>query len=239
MKTHWNPEQYQSRHSYVYQFGEAVVDLLAPQAGERILDLGCGSGQLTSKIAREGTTVIGLDLSPDMIAQARANFAAIEFQQGDASNFHFDQPFDAIFSNAVLHWVKDQEGVARSAATALKPGGRFVAEMGGHGNVEAIKSTILEVLGPVSLPWTFPSIAESAAILERNGLEVQFATLFDRPTPVEGEDGMENWLAMYANSVVNPDAAKVIAAKLRSRLYRDGVWTMDYRRLRFVAVKQG
>jgi len=214
-----------------------VVDLLAPQAGERILDLGCGSGQLTAKIAETGASVIGLDFSSDMITQARANYPGIEFVQGDASDFHCGEQFDAVFSNAALHWVKNQEGVARSVSSVLKPGGRFVVEMGGHGNVEAIRSAMLEVLGPVTIPWTFPSIGESATILERNGFEVRYATLFDRPTPVEGEDGMENWLAMYANSVVNPDAARKIAAKLRSSLYHDGVWTMDYRRLRYVAVK--
>lgn len=245
-----DPRGYQDRHGYVFRFGEELLALLAPKAGERILDLGCGTGQLTAAVAQSGATVIGLDISPEMLAQARSNYPAIEFIQGDAANFTLREPVDAILSNAALHWVRDAEGVAASIARALKPGGRFVAELGGHGNIQSVADAMRAVLGPeVKHPWYYPTIGEYATILERHGLEVREARLFDRPTRVEGEDGMENWLAVFARGALagstmggdpRPVAEifKAVAEKLRESRYRDGVWTLDYRRLRLVAVKR-
>ena len=245
-----DPRGYQDRHSYVFRFGEDLLALLAPKPGERILDLGCGTGQLTSALAESGATVIGMDVSPEMLAQARANYPALEFIQGDASNFTLPEPVDAILSNAALHWVRDAEGVGASVARALKPGGRFVAELGGHGNVQSVVDALRAVLGPgAPVPWYFPTIGEYATILERHGLEVREAHLFDRPTQVEGEDGMENWLSVFAGLAIaagsdvgtGPRSEKrifrAVAGKLRESRYRDGVWTLDYRRLRLVAVK--
>jgi trans-aconitate methyltransferase len=242
----WDPQEYQERHAYVFQYGEALLDLLAPQAGERILDLGCGAGQLTDAIARTGAMALGIDSSPEMVVQARANFPALDFRIGDATNFSVDQPLDAVFSNAALHWVKDAGAVAACVSRALKPGGRFVAELGGRGNVQSIVNAIREVLGPVELPWFFPSVGEYASVLETHGLEVRRAELFDRPTRVEGEDGMEHWLAVFGASIVAglPDVRqkeiwRALTQKLRPQCYRDGGWTLDYRRLRVVAVKAG
>ena len=239
----WDPQEYQERHAYVFQYGEALLDILAPQAGERILDLGCGAGQLTAAIARTGAEVLGLDASPEMIAQARANFPALDFRIGDATNFSVHEPLDAVFSNAVLHWVKNAEAVAACVSRALKPAGRFVAELGGHGNIQSIVKVIREVLGPVELPWLYPSIAEYASVLELHGLEVRRAELFDRPTRVEGEDGMEHWLAVFCGSIVtgmpgdqHKEIWRAVAQKLRPQCYRDGGWVLDYRRLRIVAV---
>lgn len=236
MSTVWDAKQYQQRHSYVFQYGQAVLDLLAPQKGERILDLGCGSGQLTSAIADAGATVIGIDSSPEMLAEARAHYPSIEFRLGEAADFAIEPPVDAVFSNAVLHWVKNAAGAAASIARVLKPGGRFVAEFGGHGNIQPVVDAIHEVLGPVETPWYYPSIGEYATVLEQNGLEPQQAWLIDRPTPVEGEDGMEDWLAMFARFAPK-DRLREVAEKLRATHYRDGVWTLDYRRLRIVAHK--
>ena len=240
----WDPQDYQKRHAYVFQYGEALLDLLAPQAGERILDLGCGAGQLTAAIARTGAMVFGIDSSPEMIAQALANFSALDFRIGDATNFSVDQPLDAVFSNAALHWVRNAEAVAACVSRALKPAGRLVAELGGRGNVQSIANAIREVLGPVELPWFFPSIGEYTSVLETHGLEVRRAELFDRPTRVEGEDGMEHWLSVFGGSLVAgmPDVGqkeiwRAVAQKLRPQFYRDGGWTLDYRRLRVVAVK--
>lgn len=240
----WDPQQYQERHAYVFQYGEALLDLLAPQAGERILDLGCGAGQLTAAIARTRAVVMGIDASPEMIAQARANFPALDFRRGDATNFSVSGPLDAVFSNAVLHWVKDAAAVAACVSRALKPAGRFVAELGGHRNIQSIVNAIHEVLGPVELPWYYPGIGEYASVLEPHGLEVRRAELFDRPTRVEGEDGMEHWLSVFGASIIAgmPDARqkevwRAVAQKLHPQCYRDGAWTLDYRRLRVVAIK--
>jgi trans-aconitate methyltransferase len=241
----WDPQQYQERYAYVFQYGEALLDVLVPQAGERILDLGCGAGQLTAAIAQRGAAALGIDASTEMIAQARANFPALDFRVGDATNFSVNEPLDAVFSNAALHWVKNAGAAAACVSRALKPTGRFVAELGGHGNIQSIVNAIHEVLGPVELPWFFPSIGEYASLLEPHGLEVRRAELFDRPTRVEGEDGMEHWLAVFGASIVAglPDARQkeiwtAVAHKLRPQRYRDGGWTLDYRRLRVVAVRQ-
>jgi trans-aconitate 2-methyltransferase len=240
----WDPQEYQERHAYVFQYGEALLDLLTPKAGERILDLGCGAGQLTAAIARTGAVALGIDASPEMIAQARANFPALDFRIGDATNFSVSEPLDAVFSNAALHWVKNAGAVAACVTRALRPAGRFVAELGGHGNIQSVVNAIREVLGPVELPWFYPAIGEYASLLESHGLEVRRAELFDRPTRVEGEDGMEHWLAFFGGSIVagmpaqrQEEIWRAVAHKLHPQCYRDGGWTLDYRRLRVVAVK--
>jgi len=195
-----------------------------------------GSGQLTAAIADAGATVIGLDSSPEMLAEARAHYPAIEFRLGDAADFSIDTPVDAVFSNAVLHWVKNADGAAACIARALKPGGRFVAEFGGHGNIQPVVDALHAVLGPVETPWYYPSIGEYATVLEQNGLEPQQAWLIDRPTPIEGEDGMVDWLAMFARFVPK-DQLHNVADRLRATHYKDGIWTLEYRRLRIVARK--
>jgi len=233
MSTTWDAQQYQQRHAYVFEYGKAVLDLLSPQKGERILDLGCGSGQLTAAIADAGATVIGLDSSPEMLAEARAHYPALDFRQADAANFSIDPPVDAVFSNAVLHWVKNAAAAAASISKALKPGGRFVAEFGGHGNIQSI----LNALGPIETPWYYPTIGEYATLLERHNLEPRQAWLIDRPTPVEGEDGFEHWLTIFCRDITTPEQRKSLAEKLRPTHYKAGVWTLDYRRLRIVAYK--
>ena len=232
----WDAARYQSRHSYVYAYGEGLIRLLEPRAGEKILDLGCGSGQLTAKIAESGAEVAGLDRSEEMIAEARRTFPSQRFEIGDAANFTVEAHYDAVFSNAALHWVKDADGAAASVARALRPGGRLVLEMGGKGNTQAVLDAIREVAGPVETPWYFPSVGEYAPVLERHGFEIAFATLFDRPTRVEGEDGLEEWLAMFAGSMLkSAEARHEVAERLRSKMFRDGGWVVDYRRLRVIA----
>jgi trans-aconitate methyltransferase len=243
----WDAARYQDQHSFVWRFGANLIESLNPRAGERILDLGCGTGQLTAEIARSGATVIGMDKSPDMLAEARKNYPDLAFVVGDAASFHFPEPFDAVFSNAVLHWVKDAEGAIQSIAQALRPSGRFVAEFGGKGNIASVQAALRSVLGPSAddqSPWYYPSIGEYAPILERHGFEVRDASLFDRPTPLEGEDGMENWLLMFMQSYLRqfpPERAEVIVHQLvdylRPTLYHDGLWTVDYRRLRVQCVR--
>jgi very-short-patch-repair endonuclease/trans-aconitate methyltransferase len=246
----WQPALYDTKHAFVAKYGEALLDLLAPKPGERILDLGCGTGDLTQKIADCGATVIGLDSSLDMIAAARAKYPVIEFVPGDATSFAFDAPFDAVFSNATLHWVKPPEDAARCISRALRPGGRFVAEFGGAGNVAHISAALhdahMTLTGaPLQHNWYFPSIGAYAPILEAHGLEVQAAWLFDRPTPLEGEDGMRNWLTMFGGPILRGaptdviDRVTAVAERtLRDTSYRDGQWFADYRRIRVVAIKK-
>jgi trans-aconitate methyltransferase len=228
---------------------QGVLDLLAPKAGERILDLGSGTGHLTQQIVDAGATVIGLDSSPEMVAAAHLAHPAVDFVLGDASQFAFDEPFDAVFSNATLHWVTQAEAAVACIAAALKPSGRFVAEFGGQGNVhriaEATQRAIKTVTGQsVSHSWFFPSIGEYAGLLERHGFEVRSAWLFDRPTPLEGGDGMGNWLSMFGGGLFSGIAAQDKPAiidqavqALRATNYIDGQWMADYRRIRIEAHK--
>ena len=247
MSNSWDAEQYEGKHSFVWRLGAGVVELLAPQPGERILDLGCGTGQLTAEIANKCARVVGVDNSANMIGQARQNYPGLTFVLGDAANFHFEEPFDAIFSNAVLHWVKNADAAADSIARALRPGGRFVAEFGGHRNTRSILDALRAVLGTEAdarCPWYYPSIGEYASVLERHGFEVRHAELFDRPTSLEGEKGMEDWLRMFCGKFFEGLPADEATAKtrevvglLRPERFREGVWSVDYRRLRVLAVK--
>lgn len=245
----WNPSLYQQNHSFVFEYGKDVFALLEPLSGERILDVGCGTGQLTKSIVDSGAAVVGIDASSSMIESARSNFPNIEFFVADAAEFSFAEPFDAVFSNAALHWVKRAEDVVRCIVTALKPGGRFVAEFGGKGNVESVSQAIQQTLKErlnldVDHPWFFPTIGEYATLLEKYNLHVNYAVLFDRPTQLEGEDGLRNWIKMFCDSMFKdvPDnmweeALNHIEAKLRNKLFINGSWYLDYVRLRIVACK--
>ncbi|XZN97775.1 MAG: class I SAM-dependent methyltransferase [Microcoleus sp.] len=248
----WNSTLYEGNHGFVWQYGESLLKLLAPKAGERILDLGCGTGQLTAKIAESGAFVQGIDSSLSMIAKARSNYPQLDFAVADARDFEVVAPLDAVFSNAVLHWVKEADAVINCVAKSLKPGGLFVAEFGGKGNVGAIVGAILSVLSeigcesPASLnPWYFPSVGEYAGLLEKQGFEVGYGVLFDRPTLLEGGSaGMVNWIEMFAGGFfsglseeVRSQVIKQVEHRLRSTQYHDGTWIADYRRIRVVAVK--
>ncbi len=249
----WNPGLYERSHSFVWKRGEDLLELLAPQTGERVLDVGCGTGQLTAEIARRGARVLGIDSSPDMVQQARGNYPDLQFEVADASQFRAPEPFDAVFSNAALHWMTKPEAVAAAIAAALKPGGRFVAELGGKGNVGRLSRAAVAVIEELTHApvrghfglWYFPSVAEYATVLESHGLEVRYALLFDRPTPLEGgENGLRDWLQMFLGPVTGslPAGAGAkfverLEERLRPQLFRDGAWVVDYRRLRVVAVK--
>jgi trans-aconitate methyltransferase len=249
--TKWDADLYDDKHAFVWKYGASLVDLLAPGAGERILDLGCGTGHLTARIAELGAEVVGIDSSPEMIEEARRLFPDIRFEVADARDFGFDQPFDAVFSNAVLHWVKPPEQAVACVARALGPGGRFVAEFGGQGNVRAVIAALIAAARAIGLgdwepPWYYPSIGEYAPLLERAGLEVSTAALFDRPTPLDGEDGLRHWTEMFARDLVGRVAPvdrdrffRHLEDAARPGLHRDGTWFADYRRLRVVARSAG
>jgi len=246
----WNADLYDSSHSFVWKYGASLIELLNPQAGERILDLGCGTGHLTAKIAEVAGEVVGFDSSPEMIDQACRAYPAIRFEVADAREFSLGSGFDAVFSNAVLHWVKQPEAAIMCIHHSLRPGGRFVAEFGGHGNTRQMVAALLRQAaafgaGDYEIPWYYPGIAEYSSLLERNGFEVTYASLFERPTPLEGEEGMQKWFEMFCGSLLSrlspadrPACLAAIDADLRPTLYRDGQWTADYRRLRVVAVRK-
>lgn len=250
----WNTATYDGSHSFVYEYGADVVSLLDPQPRERVLDLGCGTGHLTDAIASAGADVVGVDNAASMLEEARGDYPDYEFVHADARDLSLgdlprDDPFDAVFSNAALHWIPEQDEVAESVRSLLRPGGRFVAELGGTGNVSGIVEAVFAELRrrgyDQTHPWYFPSIGDHASLLEAHGFEVQYATLFDRPTELDdGADGLASWLEMFGDTMLAPvpddeldDVVAAIEDELRADYFEDGTWTADYRRLRFVAVR--
>lgn len=245
----WDSTSYDRDHSFVYEYGEAVLDLLDPQPDERILDVGCGTGHLTDQIASRGTDAVGLDASREMIEAARETYPERRFVHADAREFSIETPFDAVFSNAALHWIPEQDAVLASSADALRPGGRFVAELGGSGNVAAIVEAVETVAAErgysVENPWYFPTVGQYATKLESHGFEVRYATLFDRPTELEaGEDGLASWLDMFGDTLLatipadeRGEVVEDVERRLRDEYFEDGAWVAEYRRLRVVAVR--
>jgi trans-aconitate 2-methyltransferase len=251
--TTWNSELYQSSHAFVWEFGRDLLAMLGAKPHERILDVGCGTGQLTAEIAKSGAEVVGLDQSGEMIVAAKGNYPELEFEVADIAATKYDSEFNAVFSNAALHWVRDQRGAIAAIAKALRPGGRFVFEMGGRGNIQQIWRAAVQALNEMGVPnpeklspWFYPSVGEYAPMLEERDLTVTFAVLFDRPTPLEGgENGLREWLemfGMFANDVLRLGQRDELMSRIesltRAALFRDGVWTVDYKRLRMIAVKQ-
>lgn len=249
----WNASFYDNKSAFVWKHGRGVVELLYPQSGERILDLGCGTGHLTNQIAQAGAEVVGVDISQSMINQARRLYPNLRFELADGADFHFDKPFDAVFSNAAIHWMKDQPAVTRCIWNALKPDGRFVAEFGGKGNIRAIRTALTNAVAAagetVNLePFAryYPTIGEYSTLLEAQGFRVTFATHFERPTKLEdGQEGMRNWLATFADNILDslPDNKREeviveVERQLKPQLFRDGSWFADYRRIRIVAYKE-
>lgn len=237
MTAGWDAKLYDDKHSFVWEKGKGVVELLAPKPGERILDLGCGTGHLTAEIAASGVEVVGIDQSAEMIAQARQLYPNLQFKVCDAREIPFTGEFDAVFSNAALHWIPEAERVIQGVARALKPKGRFVAEMGGKGNIRRLVEAITCACGEVGIDrgaateaWYYPNIGEYAGLLEKHGLEVRQAALFERPTRLEnGDKGLEAWLRMFRRVILDrlptgvQDAfLREVERRARPELFKDG-----------------
>jgi SAM-dependent methyltransferase len=248
-KQHWSAERYAEAAPFVPALGTPVLELLAPMPGEHILDLGCGDGVLTERIAAAGAAVVAVDAAPDMVAAAQARGLDARVMAGQ--NLAFDGEFDAVFSNAALHWMRPPEAVLAGVYRALQPGGRFVAEMGGHNNTAAIMVALRAVLSRRGLdaqqlsPWWFPSAAAYRAKLEAAGFIVEEICIVPRPTPLPA--GLEAWLDTFAEDFLGalpqPDRAPAraeIANLLRPVLMDEtGTWIADYVRLRFRATRGG
>jgi SAM-dependent methyltransferase len=245
----WNAAGYAANAHFVPALGQPVLDLLQPRPGERILDLGCGDGILTEKLTALGAGVVGIDTSSDMIAAARLR--GIDARMLDARSLPFENEFDAVFSNAALHWVKDDpDAPLFGAFRALVSGGRFVGELGGHGCVAAITVALIATLerrgvanAASLIPWYFPTVDEYEARLRRAGFMPRSVQLLPRPTPLP--TGMRGWLETFANPFCAglPDYERdgflnEVTAGLKPVLCdSQGRWTADYMRLRFAAIK--
>jgi trans-aconitate methyltransferase len=248
----WDSQLYDNSFNIITRLGAGVLDLLAPQPGERIVDLGCGTGDLTAQIAAAGAEVIGLDASEAMIVRARERYPQLRFEVARGQDFVLETPVDAVFSSAALHWMSPPEDVAASVFRVLKPGGRFVAEMGGYGNIATILAALRQALAEEGVPWErvrnpwyFPSIGVYASLLEQTGFEVAQMHLFDRPTPLDDcPNGIADWVRMFGGdflAAVPPDRQAAFQNRVseltRPMLFSDGRWLGDYRRLRFKAIR--
>jgi SAM-dependent methyltransferase len=243
----WDPAAYGENAGFVHGLAGGVLEWLDAKAAEYILDLGCGDGQLTQRIAATGASVVGVDASLEMVAAARERGVAADV--GDAEALPYARnTFDAVFSNAALHWVRDQDAMMAEVSRVLKPGGRFVAEMGGHGNIAAIRVALMAVLVRHGLGDRedgvnyYPTPEGYERRLEQHGFQVQRIALIPRPTPL-AESGMAGWLRTFRRGVLDglPEALRDTVVKETAGLLapalrdEDGNWTADYVRLRFVA----
>jgi trans-aconitate methyltransferase len=245
----WDPERYAKNARFVSDLGLPVVDLLAPKAGERILDLGCGDGVLSAKLVELGCEVVGVDSSAAQIESARR--LGISAHVGLGEGLAYVAEFDAVFSNAALHWMKKADLVIAGVYRALKPGGRFVGELGGCGCVDTIRAALVRALarrsidGESRVPWYFPTPGDYATRLEGAGFRVNAISLFDRPTPLPGS--VTEWIETFAesfSSALAPESRREYLAEVERELepkLRDasGTWIADYVRLRFKATKAG
>ncbi|MCC5999418.1 MAG: methyltransferase domain-containing protein [Pararhodobacter sp.] len=245
---HWSAKHYARDAGFVPALGAPLLALIDLQAGERVLDLGCGDGVLTTRLARTGADVTGLEPDPDMARAARAR--GISVMEQDAHDAFGESAFDAVFSNAALHWMRKPEQVLGHVHVALRPGGRFVAEQGGFGNVAAVVTALMAALEAQGHPtparpvWDFPSVTGQRRRLEAAGFLVDEIALIPRPTPLP--TGISGWLATFANpfltAVPQPARASVLAdCTRRLSVLHDAHegWIADYVRLRFLARKPG
>ena len=243
----WAPDAYAEHARFVSDLGAPVVDLLAPKRGERVLDLGCGDGALTERLVAAGCRVVAVDSSPEQVWAALAR--GLDARILDASDLAFDQEFDAVFSNAVLHWIADADGVIGRVWSALKPGGRFVAEFGGAGCVASIRAAFTDALGRRGVdaagvdPWYFPTADEYRARLESRGFRVDLISIFPRPTPLPTD--VASWLRIFAQPFlagVAPGDRAALVDEVRgllepTLLTPEGTWVVDYVRVRTAATR--
>ncbi|HEY4935754.1 MAG TPA: methyltransferase domain-containing protein [Puia sp.] len=247
----WNTALYDNAHNFVSKYGEDLLSYLKPKQGETILDLGSGTGDLTEEIFLSGARVIGVDNSAEMILAAKSKFPGIEFHQMDARKLNFEIRFDAIFSNAVLHWIPEKEKVIEQMHLVLKENGRIVLEFGGKGNIQEMEKAMRSVLKKRGYHknaniafWYFPSIAEYSTELEKRNFHVIHAEHFDRITPLKGDQGIKDWFLMFGVNFFDgipdlerDDILNEVQLSLKATHFREGVWNADYKRIRIVAIK--
>lgn len=244
MNIKWNAKEYTDSFQFVHQYGESVTELLTVPQGSYVVDLGCGNGALTEKLKEKGYQVRGIDASENMLEQARRFHPDIDFERADATNFILDKKADAIFSNAVFHWIDNQEKLIANLAANIRRGGELVFEFGGKGCAETVHSELEKafIKRNYTYPRTFyfPTIGEYAPLLEKNGFRVEYAVLFDRFT--EQKNGIDEWIHMFNmqcfKDIPETDRDEIIREAVencREKLYAGGKWYVDYVRIRMRA----
>lgn len=249
IKDNWDAKLYDGQHAFVAKFGKDLIELLSPKEGENILDLGCGTGELADQLCHDGIQVTAVDRSQNMIQQAQKKFPNVNFIVQDALKLDYINEFDAVFSNAVLHWIKPPKEVLLRIYRSLKQGGRFVAEFGGKGNVQFIMEEVKRQFEKSNVefvfPWYFPSIGEYSSLMEEVGFKVTYAHHFDRPTRLEGVDGLQHWMEMFTGNVfeglskaTKEEIISNVERRLENTLFHKEYWMVDYKRLRIIGMKE-
>ncbi len=248
MNIQWDSDTYTKNFDFVPKYGEDVLELLDVPPGSFVVDLGCGNGELTEQLCRRGYHVLGIDSSESMIALARRRFPQLDFQLGDALDFQLEHPADAIFSNAVFHWIdREKQGqLAENIASNLRQGGLLVTEFGGKGCAETVHQALEKVFAAHHLTYSrgfyFPTIGEYAPILEKAGFRIEYASLFDRPTPLKTGDDAADWIRMFVQAPflgmdknLKEEIIHEAAWETRPVLCRNHDWYIDYVRIRIKA----
>lgn len=248
MKNNWDSNNYTDNFQFVHKYGEELIDFITVPKGSFVVDLGCGNGAITQKLNQRGFNTLGIDASKEMLEKAKTLHSSLNFKLDNACEFHLEEKADAIFSNAVFHWIDNQDRLVENISANLKTGGELVFGFGGKGCGETVHSALAKAFSAHGLAYVnrfnFRSIGEFAPILEKYGFRVEYAVLFDRPTEQIGENGLENWINMFVNSAFEgiDDCTKneIIAQAVeicRPKLYINGKWYVDYVRIRMKAIK--
>lgn len=250
MNMKWDADKYADKFSFVYQYGNSVLELLEIDKDMVILDLGCGTGTLTKKLSEMCAKAVGIDASEDLLEAAKKHYPELEFIHADATNFVLNEKVDAIFSNAVFHWIEQekQPELLHCIYSALKENGQLVFEFGGYGNNRLIHLALESVFEnhhrEYNMPFYFPTIGQYASLLEQSGLKVRSMSLFDRMTALNGQNGLEDWIKMFVKKPfegVPEDEKNTIITQavdiLEKDLFHNGVWYADYVRIRGKAIK--
>ena len=243
----WNASLCDQKHDFVAEYGSDLLQFIPQNAEQSILDLGCGTGALTERLAGLGRRVLGADSSPEMIESARAQHPELEFVRCDALNLPYEQEWDVIFSNAVFHWISDHGALLRSIRRALKPDGLLVCEFGAEGNIAAIERAFARTCAELDVAYrskfNFPSQERFQALLTEHGFTVEHIAAFDRPTELkDGANGLYNWMRQFYASELSmlPESMRsrvlhAVEDETRAALWNGETWVADYRRLRVVA----
>lgn len=246
----WDAKDYQNNFNFVTSYGEDVLSLITKEPNSFIVDLGCGNGGLTKKLNDLGFKVLGIDDSDDMLKLANEQYPSLSFKKGNAIKFKLDKKADVIFSNAVFHWInkENQLEMLKNIYNQLADGGQLVCEFGGYGCAESVHSTLEKCFNKKGLKYLrkfyFPTIGEYSPLLEQAGFKVEYAILFDRPTPQKTKDGLKDWINMFVKepfkNIDDKTKNEIIdeaVNQLKDTLFIDNTWIVDYVRIRVRAVK--
>lgn len=243
----WDSSLYDKNHSFVSQYGCELLKYLPQNKQQKILDLGCGTGDLSYELSKLCQKVVGIDASPQMISLAREKFPNLDFRVCEGLSMTFKDEFDVVFSNAVFHWISNHNLLLENIAKALKSAGILICEFGALGNIESIENAFKLALGRQGFAYTmklnFPDADSFSKLLKQNHFEIIELSKFDRPTPLENnEEGLRIWLKQFFNSQLDELPLQIqekifeeVETLTKDKLYHNRVWILDYKRLRVIA----